>query len=325
MQRRFLVLGVFSLLALLLVGALAWAGAPECIAPAKPGGGFDQMCQLVGSGLRDAGLLDEPVRITYMPGGVGAVAYDAIVAQRPNEPNTLVAFSGGSLLNLALGKFGPYTAADVRWVAGIGMDCGVLAVRADSPLRNLGDLAAALKRDPSKVLFGVGGSLGGQDWMKAARLAMLAGVDAKRIAYVSFEGGGEAFIALNSGHLQVVSADILEAGNQLDSGKIRVLAVFSDQRLPGKRAGIPTAQEQGFPISWPDIRGVYLGPKVPDASYWRWVGTFDRMLAAPSFGRLREERGLLPFSLTGAALATYVKQLVAGYGDLAGEFGLERR
>ncbi len=324
MQRQFLGLGVCSLTALLL-GTLAWAGGPECIAPAKPGGGFDQTCQLIGDGLRGADLLSEPVRITYLPGGVGAVAYDAIVAQRPDEPNTLVTFSGGSLLNLALGKFGPYTAADVRWLAGIGMDCGVLAVRADSPLRSLGDLAAALKRDPSKVLFGVGGSLGGQDWMKAARLATLAGVDAKRLAYVSFEGGGEAFIALNAGHLQAVSADILEAGSQLDSGKIRVLAVFSDQRLPGKRAGIPTAREQGFPISWPDIRGVYLGPRVSNVVYRRWVEIFDKMLAAPSFGRLREERGLLPFSLTGEALAAYVKQMVAAYGDLARGFGLERR
>ncbi len=304
---------------------LACAAVPECIAPAKPGGGFDQTCRLIGSSLNLAGLLDAPIRISYLAGGVGAVAYDVLVAQRPNEPNTLVAFSGGSLLNLALGKFGPYTATDVRWLAGIGMDCGVLAVRADSPFHSLGDLAAALKRDPSKVVFGVGGTLGGQDWMKAARLATLVGVDPKRVAYVSFEGGGEAFIALNSGHLQVVSADILEAGSQLDSGRARVLAVLSDQRLSGKRSAIPTAREQGFPIFWTDVRGVYMGPKVADPAYRRWVDTFDKLLAAPSFARLREERDLLPFSLTGGALARYVKQTVAAYGDLAREFGLERR
>ena len=41
------------------------------------------------------------MRIVYMPGGIGAVAYNNIVAQHPNEPGTIVAFSGGSLLNLA--------------------------------------------------------------------------------------------------------------------------------------------------------------------------------------------------------------------------------
>ena len=58
------------------------------------------------------------MRVTYMPGGIGAVAYNAIVAQRPDAPNTIVAFSGGSLLNLAQGKFGRYNENDVRWVAG---------------------------------------------------------------------------------------------------------------------------------------------------------------------------------------------------------------
>ncbi|MGY3929198.1 hypothetical protein ACW5WA_18740, partial [Aeromonas simiae] len=76
---------------------------PECIAPAKPGGGFDLTCKLLQVSLQESGALDKPMRITYMPGGVGAVAYNAIVAQRPAEAGTVVAFSGGSLLNLAQG------------------------------------------------------------------------------------------------------------------------------------------------------------------------------------------------------------------------------
>ncbi len=62
-------------------------------------------------------FIADPMRITYMPGGIGAVAYNAIVAQRPGEDNTIVAFSGGSLLNLAQGKFGRYNENDVRWLA----------------------------------------------------------------------------------------------------------------------------------------------------------------------------------------------------------------
>ena len=49
--------------------------------------------------------------------GIGAVAYNAIVAQRPAEDNTIAAFSGGSLLNLAQGKFGRYNENEVRWLA----------------------------------------------------------------------------------------------------------------------------------------------------------------------------------------------------------------
>jgi putative tricarboxylic transport membrane protein len=53
-------------------------------------------------------MLSKPMRVTYMPGGVGAVAYNAVVAQRPADAGTLVAWSSGSLLNLAQGKFGRF-------------------------------------------------------------------------------------------------------------------------------------------------------------------------------------------------------------------------
>src|SRR5690606_39904600 len=74
---------------------------PECIAPAAPGGGFDLTCKLAQSALVQSKLLKTPMRVTYMPGGIGAVAYNAVVAQRPSEEGTITAFSSGSLLNLA--------------------------------------------------------------------------------------------------------------------------------------------------------------------------------------------------------------------------------
>lgn len=86
------------------------------------------------------------MRVTYMPGGVGAVAYNAIIAQRPAEAGTLVAFSGGSLLNLSQGKFGRYNVDDVRWLASIGTDYGMIAVRKDSPYKNLPDLLKAMEK-----------------------------------------------------------------------------------------------------------------------------------------------------------------------------------
>ena len=59
------------------------------------------------------------------------------------------------------------------------------------------------------------------------------------------------------------------------SDKIRVLAVLSDARLPGALAHVPTAREQGFDLSWPIIRGLYMGPQVSDADYRSWVARFD--------------------------------------------------
>jgi len=148
---------------------------PECIAPAKPGGGFDLTCKLVQGGLQNGKFIDAPMRVTYMPGGIGAVAYNTVIAQRPDEGGTIVAFSGGSLLNLAIGKFGRYSVDDVKWLGSAGADYGAIIVRADSPFTNLKELMAAIKADPSKVVFGAGGSVGSQDWMKSALVAKAAG------------------------------------------------------------------------------------------------------------------------------------------------------
>lgn len=300
--------------------ALADVGKPECIAPAKPGGGFDITCKLAQGGLQ--GHVKEPIRVSYMPGGIGAVAYNAIVAQRPDEGNTIVAFSGGSLLNLAQGKFGKYTENDVRWLAAVAADFGMIAVRADSPYKSLKELMAALKNDPKSVVFGAGGTIGSQDWLKAALVARAAGVDSKTFRFVAFEGGGEAFTALLGNHVQVVSGDASEAVGQLEAGKIRILAVFSDNRLTGILKNVPTAKEQGFDITWPIVRGFYLGPKVSDSDFKYWTEKFDKMLATPEFAKRRDAIGLFPFSMTGAKLDAYVKKQVAEYGKLARDFEL---
>ena len=296
---------------------------PECVAPAKPGGGFDLTCRLTQTSLKEGGVLKRPMRIVYMPGGVGAVAYNNIVAQRPDEGGAIVAFSGGSLLNLAQGKFGRYSVDDVRWLAAIGADYGVVVVRDGSTYKTLGALMDALKKDPAAVVFGTGGSVGSQDWMKAALTARAAGVDPRKMRFVAFEGGGEGITALRGNHVQVFMGDAAEAAAQLEGGApIKVLAVFHGERLPGRLKDVPTAKEQGYDIEWPIIRGFYMGPKVSDEDYQWWQQALEKTMQTEGFAKLRAQQGLYPFSMTGKELDAYVKARVKEYADLAKSFGL---
>ncbi|MCS0581852.1 tripartite tricarboxylate transporter substrate-binding protein [Massilia pinisoli] len=294
------------------------AGA-ECVVPSKPGGAMDLTCKLAQKALPDAKL-----KLAYLPGGIGAVAWHTLVSQRRAESDTLVAFSGGSLLNLAEGKFGKATASDVRWVAALGVDYGMIAVRADSPWHSLGELMNAIKRNPEQVLIGVSGTIGSQDWMKVALLARRAGVEPRRLRFVALEGGGETFTAMSANYVQVISGDASEAVLYAGPGNVRVLAVLADRRLPGVLAAVPTAREQGYDIVWPVIRGVWMGPGVPDADYRRWVDAFARAQATPAFTQLRAATGLYPFSLTGDALTRWVKQAILDYNRQAREFNLVR-
>ncbi|WP_077034167.1 tripartite tricarboxylate transporter substrate binding protein [Pelomonas sp. KK5] len=317
----------------LVLAALAFApgaGAqtptppPECIAPAKPGGGFDLTCKLVQAALADAGHA-RPMHISYMPGGVGAIAYDTIITKRPAEAQTLVAFSSGSLLNLANGRFGRHAMGDVRWLAAVGADYGIVLVSSRSPWQTLPDLLAALKANPGKITFAGGGTIGSQDWVKSALVAKAAGVDYKAMRFVAFEGGGEATAALKAGHVQVYAGDASEVADKLPAqGPFRVLAVMAERRLPGLLAHVPTAREQGADMVWPSVRGLYMGPKVSEAAFHAWRTTFEQLMATPSFDRLRAHYGLFPLQMTGPALQAFLEQQSLQYADMAGRFGLRR-
>ncbi len=306
------------------VFAVSAPNRTECIAPAKPGGGFDLTCKLVQVSLLDTKEISKPMRVTFMPGGVGAVAYNAIVAQRPTEAGTIVAFSGGSLLNLSQGKFGRYNVNDVRWLASVGTDYGMIAVRADSPYRTLNDLMNAFKDNPNSIVFGAGASIGSQDWMKTALLAKEVGIDPHKMRYVAFEGGGEPITALLGNHIQAVSGDLSEMVPYLNGDKIRVLAVYADKRLDGDLANIPTAKEQGYDLIWPIIRGFYMGPKVSDEEYQWWVDAFNKLQQTDAFKKQRDIRGLFEFNMTGKELDSYVKKQVEQYREQARAFGLAK-
>ncbi len=324
-MRKPLSLLALSVLSAASVSAFAAIDKPECIVGAKPGGGFDLTCKLAQTAMQDLKILKEPIRATYMPGGIGAVAMNTVVAQRAADPNVIVAFSGGSLLNIAQGKFGKWTENDVRWLAAVGADYGSISVGKGAPWKNLAELAAAIKADPAKVPMGGGGTVGSQDWTKAAIFAKKIGVDPKAMRWVSFEGNGEATTALMGGHIQVMFGDVSADEPQAEAGNIRMVAVLSDKRVEGKMAGVATAKEQGFDIQWPIIRGFYTGPKVPDADYKAWQDMMNNTTGTKEFAELRAQRGLQPFALVGPELDAFVKKQVGEYRKQAEEFGLVKK
>jgi len=302
--------------------ASAQSGATECIAPAKPGGGYDLTCRLAANGLQDTDLISRPMMVSYMPGGIGAVAYNHVNGVRRDDPSLIVAASTGAAVNLALGKFGKYDGGEVRWLGALGADYGAIVVKADAPWQNLDELMKELKQGPSKIVFGAGGTVGSQDWMKAALVGKANGISPRDLRYVAFEGGGESLAALLGGHIKVYTGDLSELRPHLDSGTIRVLAALSDERVEGAYADIPTAIEQGYDVEWPIWRGYFMGPEVSDEAYNAWVNLLKDLSEKEAFAELREARGLFPMARFGNDFDTYVKQQVAQFKELAKEVGL---
>jgi putative tricarboxylic transport membrane protein len=111
-----------------------------------------------------------------------------------------------------------------------------------------------MKKDPGSVKWG-GGSRGSTEHIAAAMLAREVGVDAAKINYVPFRGGGEAVAAILGGNVTVGGSGYSEFQQYIESGKMRAIAVTSPKRLKG--INIPTMIEQGYNIDIGNWRGVY--------------------------------------------------------------------
>lgn len=293
---------------------------PECVAPAKPGGGFDLTCRIAQSGL--APHVAAPIQVTFMPGGIGAVAYNMFNTTRTDDGSAIVAFSTGSLLNIVTGKYGAFTENDVRWVGTAGADFGAVVVRADSAYQDLAGLMADFAADPASVVVGAGGSVGSQDWMKGALLLRAAGASPRDMRYVAFDGGGDAIAALLGGSIGLYMGDIGEMVPHIEAGQMRILAVMSPERLEAPFAEIPTAKEQGFDVEWTILRGYYMGGDVSDADYRKWVDAFEAAYATEAFAQVQKDKGLLPLNLAGDALQASIIERVKVLREVATEAGL---
>jgi putative tricarboxylic transport membrane protein len=296
---------------------------PECVAPAKPGGGYDLTCRVAVGAMEAAGVLQQPMAVTFMPGGIGAVAFNQFNTSRSADGDTLVAISSGGALNIATGKWGKqWGPDDARYVASVGADYGAIIVRADSPYRTLDDLARAVREEPSSLVLGAGGSVGSQDWMKAVLLFKAMDADVKGMRYVAFDGGGEAVANLLGGTIDVYPGDVTDMLGHLESGKLRVLAVLAEDRLPEPFDQFPTAKELGYDVEWTIFRGYYVGKNVSEEAYDFWVNAFEKAYETDAFKELRDSKGLLPMNMAGEEFDEYVKKRIRAYRDLAQEIGL---
>lgn len=107
---------------------------PECIAPANPGGGWDFTCRQVGKSLQDLGLIGSTMQVVNLAGGGGGVAYAEVVNKQNDNNDLIVAASSATSTRLAQGAFPGNTMDQVRWIASVGADYGVIAVAADLSL-----------------------------------------------------------------------------------------------------------------------------------------------------------------------------------------------
>lgn len=298
-------------------------GKTECIAPAKPGGGWDFTCRSTARALQDLSLIPAGMQTINIPGASGGVAFSHVRAKRQGDDSVIIAASTATTTRLAQRRYVGGNADQVRWVASLGADYGIIAVPTNSPYQDLKSLMTALVDDPKAVSFSGGDVAGGFDHLKVLMTARQAGVENLRgIRYLAFDSGSVAITQLLGGHIDAFTGDLSEAMGFVESGDLRLLAVFSEERLPGELSEIPTAREQGYDVVAPNWRGFYLPGGVSDADYQWWQKRLDQLYASDQWKEIMATHGLLPFHKSGEAMSQFAHQQVQEIREVSESLGL---
>jgi len=295
----------------------------ECIAPADPGGGWDFTCRQVGKTLQDLSAIPGTMQVTNLSGGGGGVAYAEVINKRNDDNDLIVAASSATATRLAQGAYPGNTMDQVRWLASVGADYGIIAVAADSGINTLTELLDAIKADPTSISIAGGSAVGGWDHLKVLLAARKAGIeDVRTIKYVAFDGGGEAITQLLAGSVQAFTGDASEAKGFVDSGDIRIIAILSPERLSGDFAAFPTAREQGIDVIGANWRGFYAPGGMSDAAYNYWVDAIGTVYDSDEWKAIMAASGLAPLNLRGDEFEAFVAESVASITELSKEIGL---
>lgn len=252
-----------------MLHAQQWQPGPtvEFIVPAGPGAALDSAGREIQQLLREHDLVHSMVVINK-PGGNSSIAL-AVLDQHVGDGNYLMTLTTSILNNHILGTLGK-TYRDYTPLALLFREYIGLVVRDDSPFHTAQDLIRFMKDKPGALNIGVATSVGNHIHVGAALPLSKAGVKIDQLSIIPFKSSGESMSALLGGHIEVVAATTPNLIAAMNSGRLRVLAVGSPQRLEGQLAAVPTWREQGIDVVTSSVQGVLGPPGLTPAQIKYW-------------------------------------------------------
>lgn len=212
------------------------------IVPWDPGSGADVIARLLAVPLeKDLGV---PIQVINKPGGGTQIGLTELARAKPdgytigmtNQTTTVLTYVDPD-------RKAAYSRKDFAPIANVGWDTTVIAVKADSPYKDMKDLVAAAKAKPGGISVGDSGMMTSPHF-DALLLAKAADV---KFSHVHFTGGATAMTALLGGHVDATCQGLGTMASHFKSGAARVLGIMAEE--PSRFApGVKTMKEQGYDV-----------------------------------------------------------------------------
>ncbi len=327
---------------LLVMGALffAWAGLPAegaqpagkypagpitFLVPFGPGGGMDTTARNAAQALAQEKIISVAMPVENRAGGGGSVGLAYVVQNKKRDNHTVLFHSPGILLYKLEGQ-SQFGFMDVVPIARLNADYNFLTVRKDSPFKTATDLMNALKANPGSLVVAGTSAPGGPDHLSFMVTARAAGVEIKKVRYLSFTGAGELMTALLGGSVQVISCGVNDIAGQLEAGTIRSLGVVAPQRYADALfKNIPTMKEQGINVTFDLFRGAFGPPGMSDEARDYLAKAFGKMAETSPWKNACAKYQWQNFYAPADQWKKYLEEQTLSLGSLLKEMGLTKK
>ena len=272
--------------------ARAQGGYPDktitMIVPFPPGGVADTVARPVAEAL--ARELKQSVVVENKAGAGGALGIGMAARAAPDGYTLLLSLSSISILPEAdsvLQRKPAYTLDQFKPIARFTADPTVFVVRADAPWKTLAEFIADAKRRPGALNYGSSGNYGTMH----VPMEMLKSSADFRMTHIPYTGAGPAVVALLAGQVDAIATGPSTIVQQIQTGKLRALAVTGKARLQSL-PNVPTAAEVGLPkldaTSW---FAVFAPAKTPKTIVDKLAAEIAKVMATPAFKQKAAEQG----------------------------------
>lgn len=285
------------------------------MAPASPGGGWDQTSRAIQTVMQNQNIA-KPVQVFNVSGAGGTIGLAQLYNSKGdgNQMMTMGLVMTGAILT----NNSKVDLSRVTPLARLTGEYEVLVVPASSPYKNMKDFAAAWKANNNLAV--AGGSAGGTDHMLVGLLAKASGADPKKMNYVPFSGGGETLAAVLGNQVAGAVAGYGEFEAQIKSGKLRAIGISASKRQPGM--DVPTFKEQGYPVELANWRGIVAPPGVSAADKAKLIAALDKMHESAEWKDLVKTRGWTDLYMSGSKYDIFLKTEANRAKGILREIGL---
>ena len=288
----------------------------EAVVHTGPGGGSDLLARAIAELLQKEKLISQRMQVVNKPGGGPAVAM-SYLAEKKGETHTIGFFTGVWVTNPLTTAEATVTVKDLTPIVRLVLEPAVIAVKADSPYKNLKDFIEAAKKSPNQLRQS-GGTITSRDNLIRLLIQKATGT---QWTFISFPSGGERLSNLLGGHVQMMVIEPQEAGEQIRAGNLRVIASLTEKRLAAL-PNVPTIKEQGIDIPLiPQARGVLAPPAAPREVVQYWEGVFERFEKTASWKQYLEQNQFEEGYLKGPPLSKFLDDLTVQMRDVLKEAG----